>query len=72
MVDYWMPTMSGVELVDRLRHRHVDLPVILITARAAQDMRRRAAGAGFRQVLEKPLEDGARLDGIRDALAVRA
>ena len=70
VVDYYMPAMTGVELVDRLRLRHVDLPAILITAKATDDLRRRAAGAGFRQVLEKPLEDGSLVESIRGALAV--
>ena len=72
VVDYYMPDMNGVELVDRLRRRAVELPAILITARATQDLRRRAARSGFRQVLEKPLEDGALVDSILEALAVSA
>jgi two-component system response regulator FixJ len=69
VVDYYMPGIDGIELVSRLRHRHVALPAILITAKATDDLRRRAAGAGFQQVLEKPLEDSALIDGIRHALA---
>lgn len=68
VVDYYMPAMDGVELIDRLRGRHVDLPAILITAKATQDMRERAARSGVRQVLEKPLEDGMLVDSIRHAL----
>jgi two-component system response regulator FixJ len=64
--------MDGVELVDRLRRRSVKLPAILITARATKDLRRRAARSGFREVLEKPLEDGALIDSIHGALAVPA
>jgi two-component system response regulator FixJ len=69
VVDYYMPTMDGVELLDRLRLRHVDLPAILITAKATGEIRQRALRAGFRQVLEKPLEDSALIDGIRRLLA---
>jgi two-component system response regulator FixJ len=68
VVDHYMPAMDGVELIDRLRGRHVDLPAILITAKATQDLRDRAARSGFRQVLEKPLEDGRLVDSIRSAL----
>jgi FixJ family two-component response regulator len=68
LVDYQMPRMNGVELVERLRRSQVDLPAILITGRATDDLRRRALHSGFRQVLEKPLEDGALLDSIRGAL----
>ena len=68
IVDYYMPTMNGVDLVKCLRRRHVDLPAILITAKATDEMRRNAARAGIRQVLEKPLEDSSLVDSIRGAL----
>ena len=70
VVDFYMPAMDGVELIDRLRVRHVDLPAILITAKATQDMRERAARSGVRQVLEKPLGDGMLVDSIRHVLSV--
>ncbi len=68
VVDYYMPAMNGVDLVRSLQRRKVDLPAILITAKATDAMRRSAASAGFRQVLEKPLEDSSLLDSIRGAL----
>ncbi len=69
VVDYSMPVMNGLELVHRLRACKVRLPAILITGKADDGLRSRAAGAGFRLVLEKPLADGALVDGIRSALA---
>ena len=72
VVDYYMPAMNGVDLVRSLRKRHVDLPAILITAKATDDLRRSAAGAGIRQVLEKPLEDSSLVDSIWGALSVPA
>ena len=51
VVDQYMPRMTGVELVDRLRLRHVDLPAILITTHASSDLREAAIGSGIRQVL---------------------
>ena len=72
VVDYDMPHMNGVELVDCLRKRSVDLPAILITGKVNSAVRSSAACSGFRQVLEKPLEDGALLDGIRGALSTTA
>lgn len=72
VVDYYMPAMNGVELMDKLRRRLVKLPAILITARATEDMRKRAARSGFSQVIEKPLEDGTLLDSIRGALTTSA
>ncbi len=68
VVDYYMPAMNGVELMDKLRRRFIRLPAILITARATDDMRNRATRSGFTQVIEKPLEDSTLLDSIRGAL----
>ncbi len=70
VVDYRMPAMDGVELMDRLRGRRVSLPAILITSKATRDLCERAARSGYRQVLEKPLEDGRLVDSIRCALDV--
>ena len=72
VVDYYMPAMNGVELMDKLHGRLVKLPAILITARATDDMRQRARNSGFSQVIEKPLEDGTLLDSIRGALSIPA
>ncbi len=68
VVDYHMPAMNGVELIARLRRRQVELPAILITAKITDEIRRRAALAGVRQILEKPLDDDALVDSIRGAL----
>ncbi|TNC08050.1 response regulator [Methylobacterium terricola] len=72
VVDYLMPGMDGLELVGHLRDRAVELPAILITGRATGDLLRRASHTGFHGVVEKPFEDGALLDNIRDALAAVA
>lgn len=69
VVDLTMPGMDGIGLVSRLRKHHIDLPAILITSLVSRCLRERALKAGFRLVLEKPLEDSALLDGITGALA---
>jgi two-component system, LuxR family, response regulator FixJ len=70
VVDYRMAGIDGIELVKRLRARRVHLPAILITTKCTPGLLERARRVGFRQVLEKPLEDGSLLEGIRGALAV--
>ncbi len=72
VVDYHMPVMKGVELVDALRRCAIDLPAILIAGKVTEEIRCSALRSGFLHVLEKPLDDGSLLDAIRDALALRA
>lgn len=57
VIDYRMPEIDGLELVERLRHRGVALPVLLISGRVTRSLRERASGLGIRDVLEKPLSD---------------
>jgi FixJ family two-component response regulator len=68
VVDEFMPGMTGVELVRNLRRHSVEMPAILITAKPSATLSRRAALSGIEIVLEKPLEDGALLGCIREAL----
>ncbi len=57
VIDYRMPEIDGLELVERLRNRGVALPVLLISGRVTRALRDRASGLGIRDVLEKPLSD---------------
>ena len=69
VVDYRMPVMDGLALIDAMRARNVAMPAILITGRANKQLRSLAAKSGVREVLEKPLSDGALVASIRSAMA---
>lgn len=68
VVDYNMPGMTGLDLVDELRHRHFSLPVVLITTHPSDVVRKRATAAGV-ALVEKPLLSGALFLAINDSLA---
>ena len=68
VVDYKMPDMNGIELVGRLRDRGVAAPVILITGYPDEKISARAAAAGVRRVLRKPLLDENLARQIRGAI----
>lgn len=68
VVDYRMPSIDGLQLIETLRSRNVAIPAVLITGRSNKALRMRAAKSGIRSVLEKPLSDGALVDSIRAAL----
>jgi two-component system response regulator FixJ len=62
------PRMDGFEVLNHLRRVDIRLPVILLTGHATGRLRARAAAAGVRLVLEKPLLDNVLMDGIRAIL----
>jgi len=68
VIDFRMPGIDGLELIEILRARQVALPVILISGRVNAQLRSRAERSGASQVLEKPLSDAALIEGIRRVL----
>jgi FixJ family two-component response regulator len=68
VIDYKMPDMNGIDLVGRLRNREIAAPVILITGYPDENISARAAAAGVRHVLQKPLLDESLVTRIRGAI----
>lgn len=68
VLDYGMPVMDGFAVLAQLRALNYGVPVILITGNVTDALCRRAAMAGVRHVIEKPLLDGALFEGIREVL----
>ena len=71
VIDYKMPNMNGLDLIKRLRNRDVSAPIILITGSPDETISDRAASAGVRHVLRKPLLDESLISHIRGALQER-
>jgi two-component system, LuxR family, response regulator FixJ len=55
VVDQNMPSMTGLQLLERLSERGVNIPALLITGAHDAEIERRAASLGVMTVLEKPL-----------------
>jgi len=52
--DINMPKVDGLELIDILRHKAEELPIILMTGRGAAELEEKAYGFGARGFVTKP------------------
>jgi FixJ family two-component response regulator len=68
ILDVRMSGMSGIELQRQLAARHLEVPVIFITAHEEETERVRALGGKARTVLIKPFSEEALLNAISQAL----
>ena len=71
VIDYKMPDINGIELAGRLRKSDGDTPVILITGYPDENISTRAAAAGVKDVILKPLLDENLIRQIRDAIQAK-
>ena len=72
VLDVRLPGMSGIDLQSRLAASEPDLPIVVVTAHAEADVRRRMLAEGAVAFLSKPFDDNVLLDAIRLALARQA
>ena len=74
LVDLRMPGTDGFETIRRIRARgdaKAELPIIVVTADTAVDLRERCMSIGADDVLFKPVAMDALFDSIGRVLAVR-
>lgn len=68
VLDYKMPGMDGLAVLETLAARNLRLPTILITAPLTDAIAAAARRAGAFSALEKPLTGNVLLDNIRRAV----
>lgn len=68
ITDVRMPGMSGLDLLERMRARGSDLPVIVLTSVLDSSTRAKAFELGAQAWLTKPVADDALLDQLRTAI----
>lgn len=69
ILDLHMPHMNGMELLESLRARGFQRPVIVLSAEADPEVIRRAKGLGARAWLVKPIRPDALLSTVAKTLA---
>jgi putative two-component system response regulator len=74
IVDYMMPKLDGIELIQRLRATpgRADIPLLMVTANDEVDVRYRALEGGANDFLTKPLDKIEFRARMRNMLALRA
>ncbi len=71
VIDYKMPDINGIELAGQLRKADSGTPVILITGYPDENISVRAAAAGVKDVILKPLLDESLVKRIRGVIQDR-
>lgn len=69
IVDFQMPEMTGLELLEQLSRSGVSIPIIVITAHGDAELRRRCLAAGAAAYLPKPFDCDVLLASINSAFA---
>lgn len=72
VLDVRMPTMSGLELQERLNAEGISLPIIFVTGHGGVQTAVRALKGGAIDFIEKPFDDQRMLDLVHKAIAVDA
>ncbi len=68
LLDFGLPDMDGIEVLDQLRKRNAHTPVIIITGKASVDSATKALRKGAYDYLEKPIRPKKLLKKIENAL----
>jgi FixJ family two-component response regulator len=72
VLDLSMPQMNGFELLEQLRAAGSRLPVIVLTAHADEEVRRRSFSVGASAFLAKPFQADALVEAVTEHLGHRA
>jgi signal transduction histidine kinase/FixJ family two-component response regulator len=68
LLDLQLPDMQGTSLIDHLRHRHIDIPIILMTAYGDEVTAVQAFRMGVKDYLIKPFSMEEVVGAIEQAL----
>jgi len=64
ILDLLMPVLTGFEVLEALRDRHNEVPVIVVSADIQETTRQRVMSLGARQILSKPVKGDVLIETI--------
>ncbi|MBU5613901.1 response regulator [Geomonas azotofigens] len=68
IIDLEMPKMSGLELAMKVRERHPDMHIVMVTGSYLPEIVEPAADAGISLVMAKPVDCAKLVSAIRSSL----
>lgn len=68
LLDIWLPGMDGIEILERLKELHPELPVIMMSGHATIASAMKATKLGAADFIEKPLDLDLLLKSIKRSL----
>ncbi len=71
VLDQYMPSMNGLEVVGKMNERCLRLPIVMITASRDLELIRKARAAGVERIVEKPIFDSTLCEAIGTSLKSR-
>jgi two-component system nitrogen regulation response regulator NtrX len=71
LLDIWLPGIDGLTTLERLRERHIDAQVIMISGHASVEAAVRATKLGAFDFIEKPLSLDKTVLAVRNAIRQR-
>jgi putative two-component system response regulator len=74
ILDYQMPDIDGLQFIERIRALpgRDELPLLMVTANADRELRRRALEIGATDFLQKPVDRAEFTTRVRNMLSLRA
>ena len=70
-LDILMPEITGDQLLEFIRKKGVQAPVVVVSAHVEEEVEKRMRAAGISSILEKPFEVADVIDHMEEALVRR-
>ena len=70
ILDLFMPRITGQELLDKIKERHPEIPVIVVTGSNNVNIAVECMKRGAHEYMVKPVEENRLIAGLRNAIEI--